>query len=177
MKNTNISLLSSRALLLTATLALGGTLWVKPAFAATTNQTNLSVSTSVNVTCTITANAVAFPPYSPNGTDVIANGTVTTTCTNGSSATITLDQGQNAGTGSTDAAPLRRLSDAGTNKLSYSLFQNTDRTTVWGNTPGTGVNITGNGAAQNTTVYGKIPAGQNVPPGTYSDTVVATVTF
>ena len=30
---------------------------------------------------------------------------------------------------------------------------------------------------QTTTVYGRIPAGQNVPPGSYSDTILVTVIF
>jgi spore coat protein U-like protein len=39
------------------------------------------------------------------------------------------------------------------------------------------VPLTGNGAAQVETVYGQIPAGQFVAPGSYSDTITATVTY
>jgi spore coat protein U-like protein len=130
----------------------------------------------VNNNCTInTGTGLSFGSYS--GSDATATGTVTTTCTIGASATITLDQGANAGPGSTDAAPLRRLSDGGTNNLSYELFQDADRTTDWGNTAGTGVGIVGDGGPKDTTVYGKIPGGQNVPAGPYEDSVTATVTF
>ena len=41
----------------------------------------------------------------------------------------------------------------------------------------TGLAYTGTGASQDLTVYGTLPGGQNVPVGSYSDTVVATITF
>ncbi|MFI5309274.1 MAG: spore coat protein U domain-containing protein [Polyangiales bacterium] len=36
---------------------------------------------------------------------------------------------------------------------------------------------TGNGAAQALTVYGRIPAGQGVASGAYTDSVLATVNY
>ena len=48
---------------------------------------------------------------------------------------------------------------------------------VWGGTAASDVPHTGTGTETSLTVYGRIPAGQNVPAGSYSDTVVATVTF
>jgi len=180
MKNANMSLLSSRALLLTATaatLALSSTLISKPAFAGTATS-NLDVSANVNATCSITTNPVAFGDYNPsNPSDANASGTVTTTCTVGSPATITLGEGQNANSGSTAANPARRLSVDGTNFLEYFLYQDSNRTTVWGNAGGTGVDTTGTGTPQALIVYGTITAAQSVPPGAYTDTVVATVTF
>lgn len=49
--------------------------------------------------------------------------------------------------------------------------------TYGGNTSGTGVDHTGTGTATSINVYGRVTAGQNVPSGSYSDTVVATITF
>jgi spore coat protein U-like protein len=50
--------------------------------------------------------------------------------------------------------------------------------TNWGNTVGTDtVAGTGNGAAQALTVYGQIAAGLYVTPGSYTDTITATVTY
>jgi spore coat protein U-like protein len=64
------------------------------------------------------------------------------------------------------------------NMLGYFLYQNVGRTTVWGNTVGTAPSsVAGTGAPQNFTVYGAVTGGQNVPTGSYTDTVVATVTF
>ncbi len=142
---------------------------------------NLTVSATVANNCAISTTAVAFGNYDPivanAATALNSTGTVTVTCTTGSSPVITLGQGSNANTGSTDPVPLRRMGSSGS-FLAYYLYQNTARTTVWGNTSGTGpAAVTGNGAAQAYTVYGQIPSGQNVAAGSYTDTVVATVTF
>jgi spore coat protein U-like protein len=148
---------------------------------AGTATSNLSVTTSVAANCTITTSAVGFGAYDPvvtnNASALQGTGTVTVTCTSGSAGTITLGQGISANTGSSDTAPLRRMLSGTTNYLSYSLYSDTGRTTVWGNTAGTGVVRTGTGAADAVTVYGSVAPGQNVPAGSYTDTVVATVTF
>jgi spore coat protein U domain-containing protein, fimbrial subunit CupE1/2/3/6 len=148
---------------------------------AATATSNLSVTASVTANCTISTAPVAFGAYDPvvaNATTALnGTGTVSVTCTNGDSTTVTLGQGANAGGGSTDAAPARRLNDGGADYLSYSLYQDTGRTTVWGNTAGTGVAYTGTGTVSVLTVYGAVTAGQNVPSGSYTDTVVATITF
>ena len=171
--------LSARMLTLTA--AAGLALGVSSGTQAGTATSNLSVTATVSANCSITTAPVAFGAYDPvtanATTPLTSTGTVTVTCTSGASGTITLGQGSNPGGGSTDAAPARRLKDAGTDVLSYALYQDTGRTTVWGNTAGTGVASTGTGSAASLTVYGSVAAGQNVPAGSYSDTVVATVTF
>ncbi|MEH2374563.1 Csu type fimbrial protein [Nostoc sp.] len=152
-----------------------------PAMAGTATD-NLGVSGSVDANCTIVATPVAFAPYDPvtanaTGIPLNATGKVATVCTTGASAVITLGQGINHGTGS-DAVPARQMiGGTGTDNLSYSLFSDAGLTTVWGNTVATGVPITGTGTSVDTAIYGSIPGGQNVPAGTYNDTVVATVTF
>lgn len=147
---------------------------------AGTATSNLSVTATVAASCTIATNAVAFGAYDPIITNKTANldstGTVTVTCTNGSIGTITLGQGANATVGSTDVVPLRQMA-ASTNRLSYQLYSDIARIAIWGNTTVTGLVRTGTGAADPVTVYGSVTAGQNVPAGSYSDTVVATVTF
>ncbi len=171
--------LNGRLLGLTVASAL--TLAASSGVQAATATSSLSVTATVSANCTITTQPVAFGAYDP----VVANattpldgtGTVTVTCTNGSAATITLDQGTDPEGGSTDAAPLRQMKDSGSDVLAYTLYQDTGRTDVWGNTTGTGEAVTGTGAADNVTVYGAVAAGQNVPANSYSDTVTATVTF
>jgi len=151
-----------------------------PSLAAGTASANLSVSAIVNSSCTITAGTVAFGAYDPivaNATTPLdANGTVSTTCTTGSAVTITLGQGGHAGNGATDAVPVRQLGVGG-DLLAYNLWSNSGYTTMWGGTKATGVDGIGTGAASTLTVYGRIAPGQVVPVGTYTDTVVATVSF
>ncbi|MET0595306.1 MAG: spore coat U domain-containing protein [Polyangiaceae bacterium] len=148
---------------------------------AATATANLGVSATVSSNCSISTSPVAFGSYDPVGTNAATPldtaGTVTVTCTSGASTTITLGQGGNAGGGSTDASPVRRMRDSGSAYLSYALYQDASRMTTWGNTSGTGVNHTGTGSSSNISVYGRVAAGQNVASGSYSDTVVATITF
>lgn len=163
--------------------ALAAVLFVASAAAfAGTDTSNLTVSATVDANCTIDASGgVAFGTYDPvsansaTGIDLDnSSSTISTTCTTGSAATITLGQGANADTGSTDSAPLRQMI-SGADLLSYNLYTDSAGGTVWDNV--TGVDVTGTGAADSVNVYGRIPKGQNVPVGSYSDTVVATVTF
>jgi spore coat protein U-like protein len=166
--------------LMTAGMAALAMAAVSSTDAATATQ-NLAVTASVSANCTIATAPVAFGAYDPvtanAATALNGTGTVSVTCTSGASTTVTLGQGANAGGGSTAAAPARRLKDGGTDFLTYSLYSDTGRTTVWGDTAGTGVAHTGTGTLTALTVYGAVTAGQNVPAGNYSDTVVATVTF
>ena len=161
----------------TAVLAIGA---VSSTDAATATS-NLAVTASVTANCTIATAPVAFGAYDPvsaNATTALnGTGTVSVTCTNGATTTVTLGQGSNPAGGSTAAAPARQLKDGGTDLLTYSLFSDPGRTTVWGDTAGTGVAHTGTGTLTALTVYGAVDAGQNVPAGNYSDTVVATITF
>ena len=172
MKKTNIRYIAfaiAAMVLLTAGSAFAGT--------ATSN---MAVSATVSANCTITAGALAFGAYDPivanASTPLPGSATLTVACTNGSGTTITLDQGLNPAGGSTNAAPLRQMASGG-NFLSYSLFQDNGLTVPWGNTAGTGAAYTGTGVSGSVTVYGQVAAGQNVPAGTYNDTVVATITF
>jgi spore coat protein U-like protein len=148
---------------------------------AATATSNLAVTASVTANCTIATAPVAFGAYDPvsaNATTALnGTGTVNVTCTNGATTTVTLGQGSNPAGGSTAAAPARQLKDGGTDLLTYSLFSDPGRTTVWGDTAGTGVAHTGTGTLTALTVNGAVDAGQNVPAGNYSDTVVATITF
>ena len=62
--------------------------------------------------------------------------------------------------------------------INYSLYNNSGRTTNWGNTIGTDtVSSTGTGASQSFTVYGRVPAQTTPAPATYSDTITVTVTY
>jgi spore coat protein U-like protein len=171
--------LTARMLPITGVLLLS--LGATSSLEAATATSNLTVSASVTANCTISTAPVAFGAYDPvsaNATTALnGTGTVNVTCTSGASTTITLGQGSNANTGSTDTAPDRRMSDGASHFLAYALYQDSGRATVWGNTAGTGEANTGSGTQNALTVYGAIAAGQNVPAGSYSDTVVATVTF
>ena len=145
---------------------------------AATDTSNLAVSATILDACTITTTPVAFGNYDHNASsDKGATGSVTETCTNGTAAKITLGQGLWPTLASVDGVPQRQMA-SGTNRMGYFLYSDAGAGTLWGNTPATGVAQAGTGFEGETlTVYGFITAGQNVPVGSYADTVVATVTF
>ena len=110
-------MLSSRCSVLTAaligsTLALSSTLISKPAFAGTASA-NLNVSAVVANTCNISVNALGFGSYDSSASRTTGTGTIITNCTNGASVTITLGQGLNPQSDSTDASPSRQLVQGG----------------------------------------------------------------
>lgn len=160
-------------------LGLAGA-WSMAAQGATATA-NLTPSATVSNNCTITGGSLSFGAYDPvsanSSTALDGSGTLSVTCTKSASTTVTLGQGSNAETTSTDTAPLRRLKDAGTNYLTYKLYSDSGRTTQWTNVTAGGLAHTGTGTATSLTVYGSVAGGQNVPAASYSDTVVATITF
>ena len=160
------------AVALTATVAMAGSV---PAIAGTTSS-NISVTATVNAQCTVTTGAVAFGTYNPlTATNNDATGSLSVTCTNGTAWTAAAGAG--TGTGATLAS---RKMKSGSNQLDYVLYTDSGRTTVWGDgTSSTAtVGATGTGAAQSTTIYGRLPGSQsNAAVGSYADTVAVTIDF
>lgn len=134
--------------------------------------TSFAVTTTVQANCAVSATALAFGAYA--GTTLTASSTITATCTN----TTTYNVGLNAGTGSGATVATRKMTGPSASILNYKLYSDAGYATNWGNTVGTDtVAKTGSGAAQTLTVYGQIPAGQYVTPGSYADTITVTLTY
>jgi spore coat protein U-like protein len=137
------------------------------------------VSADVAMSCTVNAGALDFLTYDPTAAgDNDASAVITSTCTHGGSAKITMGVGASVAAGSTNAIPLRQLhnsSDA--SKLPYFLYQNTGRDLVWGNTEDTGVGFTAVTGVNSSTLYGRIAAGETATVGTYLDNVAVTLTY
>lgn len=158
-------------------LVVAGAITVPAPVLAASATATLSVSATVANNCTITTSSLAFGAYEPVGANTTASldtsSTVTVACTKGASATIGLNLGTNASGGT------RRLADGTGGYLSYEIYQDSGRTTVWGNggadllAPG----VAPSKAPRNFTVYGRIAGSQDVPAGSYTDTVTATVNF
>jgi spore coat protein U-like protein len=69
----------------------------------------------------------------------------------------------------------------GVDVLQYNLYRDASRTVIWGNLSGGTSVYYDYGLANNrdttVTVYGRIPAGQDVSAGAYSDTVTIEIWF
>jgi spore coat protein U-like protein len=139
--------------------------------AQSTSTATFQVTATITNTCVISASNLAFGPYT--GKQVDATTTIIVTC----SATTPWNLGLNAGT-ATGATVSTRKMTSGASTLNYSLYRNAARTLNWGNTVGTDTLAgTATGLQQPQTVYGRIPASQAPAPGTYADTITATITF
>ena len=142
------------------------------ASATTTVTTTFTVSATVQATCVISATALAFGTYT--GVVNNATSTVSVTCTNTTPYNVSL----NPGTASGATVTARKMTGPSAALLNYSLYSNSGRTTNWGQTIGTDtIAGTGIGSAQTLTVFGQIPASQYVTPGSYADTITASVTY
>ena len=143
------------------------------AFGSTTTSTFQSQIT-IAASCTIlSATTLDFGSNGVLAANIDQTSTIQVQCTNTSPYNI----GFNAGTG-TGATVTNRKMTNGANTVSYSLYSDSGRTTNWGNTVGTDtVSSTGNGASQNFTVYGRVPAQTTPAPATYTDTITVTVTY
>jgi spore coat protein U-like protein len=125
--------------------------------------------------CTISTTSVNFGSYDVfAGTPTDTTGTVSFTCSGNADVTITLSKGA-----SSSYNP--RTLNGGADTLNYNLYKDAARTTVWGDGTGststhTQTNVPNN-TAQNLTIYGRIPASQDVRAGTYNDSVTVTIDF
>jgi len=156
---------------LPALLAAGA--WLAPALA------------SAAVSCTASSTGTDFGIYNPlSATPTYANGDVEVTCTllSGGATTVTLVSSYSTGSSGTYAM---RTMLSGANKLNYNLFFDAAYTQVRGNgtggsqTGGATLNLTAANRTQTAsgTIYGRIPAGQDVAAGSYADTIVVTITY
>jgi spore coat protein U-like protein len=101
-----------------------------------------------------------------------AGGNIQLICSDGTPYTVTLDGGQHA------SGTTRQMSN-GTDNVAYALYQDAARSTPWGDgtTFGSAFTGTGTGAAADMNVYGRVPPQAAVSAGTYTDTVLVTVSW
>lgn len=161
-----------------------GTLLAGNAFAGPSPQSgSFNVTATVGNSCIVTSTSdIAFGAYDPAdanfSTALDGSGSVSVRCTRGTVANVALNQGLNPNGGSC-AAPARQMSDGGTERLAYDIYQNAARTTAWGCDTANDQSFTSTASnvATTLTTYGRIPAGQDVAAGSFTDTVIVAVTF
>lgn len=143
--------------------------------AAQTASSTLGVTATVSASCTVTTSPVAFGSVNTLGSAVDATGGLTVTCTNGTDWSAAAGAGTGPG-----ASVVGRKMSAGSDILNYSLYVDSNRTSVWGDGSASSAPITdeGTGSAQSVTIYGRVQAGQSAArAGSYSDTVAVTVSY
>ena len=135
-------------------------------------------------TCTVSSTPLSFGSYHPiSGAQKTTSGDISVQCSTASivsimsSYTISLSAG-----GSSNYAD-RRMND-GSNDLSYNIYTDSSHANIWGDGTG-GTSVVSDSynlirlfpQVRNYPDYGLLPASQNVIPGTYSDSIIATVIY
>lgn len=126
--------------------------------------------------CTVSATGVAFGTYDVfQATPSDSTGTITYRCgNNDKDIRITIS------TGSSGTFTSRTLR-LGAETLSYNLFSDAARTQVWGDGSGGTWSYFLHNPQNNRdivlTVFGRVPAAQDVAVGSYTDTVVVTLEY
>jgi spore coat protein U-like protein len=128
--------------------------------------------------CSVTTTPVSFGNYDVfTSTPLDTTGTISLVCNNPEKkpmpVTISISSG---GSGSFNPRQMRRA--GGTDRMNYYLFIDPSKTTVWGD--GTGGTSTFTStivktSPLNATIFGRLPARQNLSAGAYGDTLVVTV--
>ncbi|MDB6106077.1 MAG: spore Coat Protein domain protein [Gammaproteobacteria bacterium] len=120
--------------------------------------------------CNVSTVGLNFGNYDVFSTlDDDITGTIGVSCQASTSYSISLSSG--SGTYSA-----RTLLSAG-NVLSYNLYLDPTRLTIWGDGSAATGTVSGTGITGSYTVYGRIPARQNAVVGVYADILTVTVAF
>jgi spore coat protein U-like protein len=134
-------------------------------------------------TCSVSATDVGFGNYSPLDTSPVdSTGNVRVSCSLLGLLSLLVSYRIYLGTGAAGGYTPRMMYK-GTDPLNYNLYTNSARTTIWGDGSG-GTSYVSYGyllglttVRIDYTVYGRLPAEQNVAPGLYSDTITVTVEY
>lgn len=131
---------------------------------------SVALTMTVVATCSITAGAgIAFSGYTGAVKNAPGGVVATVACSGGSVGAVTLGNGLNY-----NGVTLKRQMASGVNRLPYRIFTTNLYSTPWEGA----TSVAAPGSSSTTlTGWGQIPAGSIPVSGTYSDTVVLTVTF
>lgn len=163
---------------LTAAVVLTGLLAPRASLAACTGVGLFSCSATVSATALAFGNydpAVSAPKDSASAVSVV--GTIT-----GLGILVTLSYTVGLSAGSAGTVANRQMNGPSTTPLAYNLYTSNARGTVWSasnvsDSYSALASIGGTVVPRNYTVYGRIPAGQYVAPGSYGSTITVTVTY
>ena len=143
------------------------------------------VQAAVTVNCTASASGIAFGIYNPlNAVSDASTGSLKVTCNGSGSGTVNVTLNVTLSTGMSGTYSPRKMF-SGANSLNYNIFWSAAYNQIIGD--GTGGSFAGTAGpfpvaagGSNTatgTLYGLIPASQDVVPGAYSDVITVTVTY
>jgi spore coat protein U-like protein len=140
---------------------------------------------AVTVNCTVSASSLAFGIYNPlYAAATTSTGNLLITCTGTGTGSVSVTTAVTFSTGLSGTYATRKMF-SGSNALSYNLYWSTAYAQVMGDgsggsyagTAGPFTVLAGGSVPVTGTMYGRIPAQQDVAPGSYVDTLLVTVTY
>lgn len=134
------------------------------------NSFPFTASATVSANCSVNATTMNFGSAGVLLGNADATSTIGVQCSNGVSYQVGLGNGNHA------SGATRRMAGGG-GFVTYELYRDNARTLRWGSAAGSTVLGTGSGGAQNLTVYGRVAAQVTPAAGTYTDTIVVSVTY
>jgi len=148
---------------------------------AGTATSEFTVQTTVIPACTIGTTGVIFDDYDPASTAALyASGSVAVTCVKGTAPTVGLNMGTST------ERKMKGTDTSNASVLAYELFKPVAGTTsctkneseIWGSDDAAlALGVAEDISARTFSVCGKLDAGQDVAPDTYTDSITATVNF
>jgi spore coat protein U-like protein len=140
---------------------------------APTTSSSFTVTATVVSNCNVSAATLNFGSAGVLTAATDATTTLTAQCTNSLPYTVSLNGGNSSATD-----PTQRKMSKSAETITYGLYRDLAHTLPWGSTAGTNTAAgTGSGLQQSFTIYGHVPVQTTPSPGTFSDTIVATVTY
>jgi spore coat protein U-like protein len=141
--------------------------------AGSVDRPTFTINATVPANCLLAIQNIDFGSNGILGANVDATGEVSVRCTPGTPYTVSLNGGTSG------SPPTSRKMSKGAETVTYGLYKDVARSQPWGDasTPGSTVAGSGDGAAHDLTVYGRVPPQTTPSAGVYTDTVVVTVTY
>ena len=141
-------------------------------FAAVGSFTFTATATVVK-SCNVSAGNLAFASATNLSGAIPGQSQINLQCSNGTGYSVGLDGGTSAA-----ADPTQRKMTFGGNAVTYGLYRDAAHGLPWGNTPGSNaLPGVGTSLTQTLPVYGLVPVQTTPPAGTYTDTIVVSITF
>ena len=177
---------SKLKLAIVSAMLLGTAGITAPAYAL---DASLSVSADINASCTISTTDLSFGTYDAivanASQDLTETATISTTCTSGATSVVTMGGGDHPsfsrGRGPGSGTIRNMANEGSTSYLRYEIYADASHTIVWNYSQvsmSSVASVTGTGASQDMTVYGKVFKNQkDAAAGSYADTVTIGVNY
>jgi spore coat protein U-like protein len=139
----------------------------------------IGLCSEATAACVVTAPNLSFGPYDGlSGAPGTTSASAVVTCNEAPPPTVTLEISPSGVSGGFFPRQMRH--DSGSDRLAYNFYADPGGAAVWGD--GTGGTVTRSqrvfkNKPWTATIYGRIPAGQDVSTGSYSDTLTLTINF